>query len=201
MNRLTFIFPTILSVFVSLMFFTSCSKDGPGGDGPEPEEKEFTELNENEQKAYLVKEFNGRGGNYELVGITTYNPDGTVLSGYTPEACEKKIVISVPNEIDKNLEMKQVAQEGACGTSDQGLYHNVLRFTFSNYKAGLSFYTVIKEPNAIDHKAVMYFNPKYNEDKTYLQLHSIRQDDLERMTNGEANVVARVYKTYDFRKL
>lgn len=199
MNRLTFIFPTILSVFVSLLFFTSCSKDGPGDDGTEPE-KEFTELNENEQKAYLIKEFSSRGGDYFLTTVTTYDANGDVELGYNPENCERSITVTVPNGLDKNLTMKQVAPEGACGKDYSDIIHNVVRLTFSNYKAAIGFYTVQKDENPENYMRLMYFDPADNTDSKYLVLTSFRDDDFERMNNGEPNIKARRYKKYVFQK-
>lgn len=195
MNKLKTINGTFLCLAITLLMVTGCSKNNPK---PEEPYKEFTELNENEQKQILVTEFNKRGGDYSLVGVTTYKENGEVESGYNPEDCERKIVITIPSEIDKDLFVEQNASEGSCGTDYNDVVHNVVRLTFANYKAGIGFYTVQKDQ--IGYKNIMYFDPEQNKDSKYLILNSFQASDLQRMQDGDPNVVARRYKAYTFER-
>jgi len=183
---------------------TGCSKNDPK---PDEQEKPFIEWSANEQSQFLIKEFKSRGGEYGLVGVTTYKEDGDVESGYNPEPCERAVIISVPmdiadqaGEIDKSLVVKQIVPEGACGIEYSDIFHTVVNVNFSNYKAGIGFYTVEKNLPQLDYQAFMFFDPLQNTDPEYLILNTIRKDDFQRMNNGEPNVVARRYKEYVFQK-
>lgn len=204
MNKLKFINRAFLCIAVTLFVATGCSKDDPK---PEEQEKPFIEWSANEQSQFLIKEFKKRGGEYGLVGVTTYKEDGDVESGYNPESCEREVIISVPmdipdraGEVDKSLIVKQIVPEGACGREYNDIFHTVVNVNFANYKAGIAFYTVEKSLPQLDYKTFMYYDPIENTDLKYLVLHSIRKDDMQRMNNGESNIIARKHKRYVFEK-
>jgi hypothetical protein len=204
MNKLKLINRAFICLAVTFFVATGCSKDDPK---PDEVEKPFIEWSANEQSQYLIKEFKSRGGDYGLVGVTTYKEDGTVESGYNPEPCERDVIISVPMNIpdqagvvDKSLVVKQIVPEGACGREYSDIFHTVVNVNFANYKAGISFYTVEKNLPQLDYQALMFFDPTENTDPEYLILNTFRKDDLQRMNNGEPNIVARRYKQYVFQK-
>lgn len=199
MKKMKLFSKTALFLSATIMLATSCSKEK--AEEIEPLPKDFTELTAYEQEQILIKELNVRGGDYKLVGVTTYAPNGEVESGYNPEVCERAIVISVPDEIGKNKIMKQTAPDGACGRSYEDIIHNVVTLNFSNIKSAISFYTVQSSDDALGYLDVMYYDPKQNTDSNFLVLNSFRAEDLKSMTDGKSDVIGRRYKEFTFQKI
>lgn len=191
----------VLFLAILLIGFAGCSKDDDGTEIID-REKEFAELSYDEQHEKLTEALKVyAGAEYTLSTIVTNDRNGEPVKSYNASECERKVIISVPDQINQKQIVKQVVDEGGCGQNYDTAPFDLFDYGFKNYKFGLPFYIVsTDDPN--QYSGDFFFKIEPTDTPDYLVLYRIWPDEVQNAGGPNyGKTDAHAYQEYVFTRL